>query len=197
MAASYPVKPNDWRHISELLRDCIASHDLKDTVIKLRQALIDDIMAQGYGKSHAINMVDIFLIGEKRPTEKSARQHSLAVSPEASRLLGLPERREMPGDWITAKALASERNLDYGTLRDRLRSLRQALIGDMGVAGIDEELAGHLVETHLIGTREAEATGWPSISLSPHGVILSEAVGALEKRSPGRPPKKNSGRYGC
>lgn len=160
----------------------------------MQRTLIDDLIAQGYREADANELIALFLIGERRPDEKAIRNRSLAASPEASRLLCLPERRELHKDWTTVSLLAKRRKLIESTLYRRINVLRDSLVADMTSVGIDHEVAGHLVENHLIGTRVSDVTGYPLLAVSAQGELIAEAAGLFEQRRPGRPP--GSGRQG-
>lgn len=184
----HSVKPSDWRSICELRRDYVIANDIiKEKLEQLRQSLIGDLIAQGYGEANAGEIVAQFLIGERRVKESATRKSSLAASPEASRLLCLPERLVLPKDWKTADDLVQERTIARTTLYRRINTLRDSLISDMTAIGIEHELAGHLVEINFIGIR-VSATGWPALAFSPEGLIMAEAVGLFERKGRGRPP---------
>jgi len=194
-----PFKPDDWKSSTQLLHNYPGPHRvIKERLQALRKRLIKDIVAAGYPRDVAAELVEDHLIGVRafhggRPT--------LAASPDAIRvfdqvesirLAGVSEQRNAlaakADTWRTSGELAKDYSCGPTVILERLKCLRDCLIDDVASAGYSKEDATRLIDDCLIGWRHP--SGAPitvrALCASPGAVRIGETEGWLTLKQRGR-----------
>jgi hypothetical protein len=190
--STHPPKPSDWRSTVELSRIYLGGNkEIARALLNLRSRLIGDlVMELECRSSEAEALIDDHLVGRRKP----ARGRSgWCVSPDGERLLKLLPRTMLcpakPDKWLSVRQIKSLYVGSFIRIESELKALRDGLISDIVLTGVDVDKAERMVEAHLIGYRKPRH-GPEALAASPEVIRIAVEEGWLV-------PRTEIGHSGC
>jgi hypothetical protein len=149
---------------------------------RLRTGLIEDVMAIGYSRDDATDLIETHLVAWNQ-TQKA--RVTIAASPDAIQILGLFPREldpDKPVGWSSVAELVKIYRGSYESILHKMQLIQYHLTNDVSyLLHCHLDIAHNLVETHLIGHKHS-GSGRPGLAASPEVVRLAVADAILTPR---------------